>query len=49
MQVEVGRGVYMITIGVLGVQGAVKEHIDKLGKISNVIPVFFLLLLLKKL
>jgi len=29
----------MITIGVLGVQGAIKEHIDKLSKISNVTPI----------
>lgn len=29
----------MITVGVLGIQGAIKEHIDKLSKISNVIPV----------
>jgi 5'-phosphate synthase pdxT subunit len=29
----------MITIGVVGVQGAIKEHIDKLSKISNVSPI----------
>jgi pyridoxal 5'-phosphate synthase pdxT subunit len=36
MQIEVGKEKMMVTVGVLGIQGAVGEHLEKLERISKV-------------
>lgn len=36
MQIEAGKENYMVTVGVLGIQGAVIEHLEKLRLIPNV-------------
>jgi pyridoxal 5'-phosphate synthase pdxT subunit len=36
MQIEVGKEKFMITVGVLSIQGAVREHLEKLQRISKV-------------
>lgn len=36
MQIEVGKENSMVTVGVLGIQGAVREHLEKLSLIPNV-------------
>lgn len=36
MQIEVGKEKIMVTVGVLSIQGAVREHLEKLQRISKV-------------
>lgn len=36
MQIEVGKEKNMVTVGVLSIQGAVREHLEKLQRISKV-------------